>query len=416
VNLILFTTSYPYVQGGEQNFLEEEIKYLAEAFDRVIVVPEIHGEKGGERFSGIEVEDSYADYLSSHGRISRFFLGLLSTLVYKEIITRPSILLKPAYLRSLFFFAGQSEITRRWVVGWIRMQNIAARDCLFYTYWFDQAAMGIGLAKRFFSDLKLVSRAHGYDIYEERRTPPYWPCRESALGTVDFLFPDSDSGTEYLRNKYPEFVSCMETARLGIPDSGILTKASSDGVYRIVSCSRMVEVKRLDLMMHGIAAAANRQPAQRFEWCHFGTGPLQLELEKMTKELPENVVVRFAGYSTQPDLFKYYRENPVDVFMNVSISEGTSVAIMEAISCGIPIIATGVGGNKEIVSDKNGLLLPANPTPHEIADALLHHWDAPDDRRAGSRVIWAEQYDSRRNFSAFTQRLVNIRRGSARID
>lgn len=402
--LVLFTSSYPYVTGGEQNFLEVEVQYLLKSFERVILVP-IRRE--GERSNipaQIEVEDGYADYIRSRAGIKT-----LSALVYQEIISRPPLLFKPAYLERLLLFTSQAEMTRRWVVAWIRKKNIDARNCLFYTYWFNQATMGIGLSKRFFPDIKLVSRAHGGDLYEERQTPPYLPCRESALRTVDFLFPDSDAGTDYLQKKYPQFILRMETARLGTPDSGILTKASSDDIYRIVSCSRMVSVKRLDLMMQGIKVAAERRPSQKFEWCHFGTGPLKPGLEMGAKDLPENAAVRFAGYSTQPNLFNYYRENSVDVFMNVSESEGTSVAVMEAISCGIPVIATAVGGNKEIVSAKNGQLISANPSPDEIADALLHHWDTPGEKRAGSQVIWREQYNANQNFSDFVQRLVKIR-------
>lgn len=407
--LILFTASYPYVTGGEQNFLEVEVQYLLKSFERVVLVPL---SREGERANippRVEVEDGYADLMHSRNRMKTLLYGGSSSLVFKEIVSKPSLLFRPAYLERLLLFAYESEMTRQWVAAWIRKQNVDVRNCLFYTYWFHHTAMGIGLTRRSFSDIKLVSRAHGSDLYEERRTPPYWPCRESALNATEFLFPDSDEGTDYLRRKYPQFISRIETARLGVPDSGITTRASSDGVYRIASCSRMVPLKRLGLMMQGIKVAAQRRSSQKFEWCHFGTGQLRSELEAGVKELPGNVVVRFAGYSTQYDLFKYYRENPVDVFMNVSTSEGTSVAVMEAISCGIPVIATGVGGNKEIVSAKNGELLSANPLPDEIADALLHHWDAPGEKRAGSLVIWREQYNADQNFLEFVQRLVKIR-------
>jgi glycosyltransferase involved in cell wall biosynthesis len=410
--LILFTSSYPYVTGGEQNFLEVEVQHLLGSFERVILVPlKCDGERSPV-LPRVEVDDSYADHMRSNNSKNRLLINVFSALVYKEIISKPSILFKFAYLERLLMFTSQAEMTRRWVVDWIRKQNIDPRECLFYTYWFHQAAMGIGLVKNDFPDIKLISRAHGGDLYEDRQTPPYFPCRDFALQAVDFLFPDSDAGTDYLQKKYPQFALRMETARLGILDSGVITKASSDGIYRIVSCSKMVPVKRLHLVIQGIMVAAKRRPSQRFEWCHFGTGPLEPELGMMVKGLPENILVRFAGYSTQPDLFNYYRENPVDIFVNVSESEGTPVAVMEAVSCGIPVIATAVGGNKEIVSKENGYLLPANPTPDEIADTLLHHWDVPGEKRVGSQEMWRNRYNAVQNFSAFVKRLVKIRVGN----
>ncbi|MCB0101170.1 MAG: glycosyltransferase, partial [Anaerolineales bacterium] len=108
-----------------------------------------------------------------------------------------------------------------------------------------------------------------------------------------------------------------------------------------------------------------------------------------------------------------YITHPVDVFVNVSSTEGTPVSIMEAISCGIPVTATAVGGNVEIVQERNGFLLAENPTPDEIADALLSVMDARElwlEKRKGSREVWQERYNETKNFEAFAHRLVEIRK------
>ena len=76
-----------------------------------------------------------------------------------------------------------------------------------------------------------------------------------------------------------------------------MTKPSSDDVYRIVSCSKLVPVKRVGLLMQGIAAAAVRRPSQKFHWCHIGVGPLRQELEEALTSLPGNVTACFAGYA-----------------------------------------------------------------------------------------------------------------------
>jgi glycosyltransferase involved in cell wall biosynthesis len=108
---------------------------------------------------------------------------------------------------------------------------------------------------------------------------------------------------------------------------------------------------------------------------------------------------------------QHYRDSPVDLFINASSTEGTPVAVMEAISCGIPVAATAVGGNPEIVSTRNGLLLSANPTPDEIASAILSIADDPAvaEKRQGSRSTWQEKYDSKRNFQTFIATLTNLR-------
>jgi glycosyltransferase involved in cell wall biosynthesis len=408
VNLILFTAAYPFATSGEKNFLEMELPYLLRSFERVILVPERCEITRAEVLPAVEIEAGYAEYLLLHGRADTFARGARSSLVREELAGRVGLLLRPTFLKRLLFFAGQAELTRSWLTEWMKQRNMEPGSCLIYTYWFDQGAVGAGMAKKRLPDLRSISRAHGYDVYEDRQSPPYWPCRGAALGNIDFVFPVSEAGTRHLREKYPDFAEKIETRRLGVPDPGKCTGQSSDGVYRIVSCSLIAPVKRLDLMLAGIKAAAQRRPSQRFEWVHIGSG-VPGALLAGTKALPQNLRVNLVEYRTRAGLFRFYGDNPVDVFINVSASEGTPVAIMEAISCGIPVIATAVGGNGEIVSAENGLLISANPAPDEIADALLSHWDAPGQRRAGSRKVWSSKYDADKNYSEFVQRLVEIR-------
>jgi glycosyltransferase involved in cell wall biosynthesis len=109
---------------------------------------------------------------------------------------------------------------------------------------------------------------------------------------------------------------------------------------------------------------------------------------------------------------QYYQDFPVDVFVNVSSTEGVPVSIQEAISCGIPVIATAVGGNPEIVSEQNGILLSPDPQPDEIAAALLKIWDDPalaGRLRRGSRQVWQTSYNAQVNFRVFAERLKSIR-------
>ena len=69
-------------------------------------------------------------------------------------------------------------------------------------------------------------------------------------------------------------------------------------------------------------------------------------------------------------MLQFYKDNPIDVFLNVSLNEGVPVSIMEAQSFQIPVIATSVGGTSEIVDNNNGLLLSKNIQPGELAKVI----------------------------------------------
>lgn len=151
------------------------------------------------------------------------------------------------------------------------------------------------------------------------------------------------------------------------------------------------------------------------EWTHFGGAEdiRQQYTQRVANEFPANAKASFPGYQSQRELIQTYLSKPVDIFLNVSSTEGTSVAMMEAVSCGIPVLATAVGGNVEVVREKNGMLLSANPTPDEIADAFLSvcdHREAWLKKRQGSREVWQERYNETTNFEAFAQKLVEIRK------
>ena len=132
-----------------------------------------------------------------------------------------------------------------------------------------------------------------------------------------------------------------------------------------------------------------------------------------TTLLPSNVERIFRGFVSLEKIMAHYKHSPVDVFMNVSSYEGQPVSIKEAISCGIPVVATDVGGNSEIVTSKNGILLNANPPAREIADALLHMLDHPDmtvQMRKESRDLWSRLYSSEVTYPRFISNLQSIRR------
>jgi len=414
--LILFTATYPYDAGAEQTFLDVELQHLRKNFDRIILAPRKRQGALLPLSDGIEVDESYAAYLADIPFFSALGKTIFSPFFYQEIFALPWLLRYPSAMKRLLAFLAGAQMTRAWVEKWIARSGLDPAECVFYTYWFDQAAYGIGLAKRMYPALNLISRVHGYDLYEEYYyCPAYWPRRRAALSLLDRIFPDSQAGLVYLNSRYPEYSSVYELSLLGVPDPGFQTRASADGVFRIVSCSMLEPVKRIDLLIKGIASAARNKPEQKIEWRHFGNGERRSELQDLASvTFPTNAKGMLPGYTNKEDLMKYYAQNPVDVFINVSASEGTPVAVMEAVSCGIPVIATSVGGNVEIVSEKNGILLDADPTPEQIGKALLAF---PEDRsmalskRKGSHEIWREKYNADLNFQNFAQRLQKITKG-----
>ena len=414
--VLVFTSSYPYDDSLEQTFLETEIEILKSRFDRVILVPKSRMGVLLPMPEGVEVDETYSAFLKNVNYIRAGWMAASAPFLYRDLLANPAIWTKPSALKRLIVYTASARLTCEWVEAWFKTWRNNDDCVVFYTYWFDSATMGIGLSKERHPDLKLVSRAHGYDLYEDRYPVPYLPCRPQALDLTDAVFPDSFAGEEYLRNRYPAFRSKINAAFLGVKDSAGVSRSSTDGVFRIVSCAVIRPVKRVDLILEGIACAARMRPSQRFEWHHFGNGQLPGVRETLQRRademLPANAVAFLPGYSDQKALLDFYLKNSLDVFVNVSESEGTPVSIMEAISCGLPVIATAVGGNQEIVTMDNGTLLDRKLSPEHVAGALIWYLDHPAEAQAkgrASRMLWQERYDALRNFNEFAERLVELR-------
>lgn len=89
----------------------------------------------------------------------------------------------------------------------------------------------------------------------------------------------------------------------------------------------------------------------------YGKGELKNKLEDLTKELQIDDKVIFKGYISNEDVPKALNE--MDIFVVPSINESFGVAAVEAMACEIPVIASSVGGLKEVIVDKEtGYLVP----------------------------------------------------------
>jgi len=108
-----------------------------------------------------------------------------------------------------------------------------------------------------------------------------------------------------------------------------------------------------------------------------GDGPLRPFIEKLTQDMSLNEKIRFLG--TRRDINQLM--NAADAYVMSSEWEGMPMVLLEASACGLPIVATNVGGNGEIVLDgQTGFLVPPK-SPKALAQAMLRMMDIPEEVR-----------------------------------
>ena len=136
-------------------------------------------------------------------------------------------------------------------------------------------------------------------------------------------------------------------------DFAYLPTQRSSAPLQIVSTGRLVKGKRFDLL---IQAIANIQ--HPVEVNIIGNGPEYNTLEHLIQELKLQDKIKLLGYKTKEEVVTILQKS--DIFVLPSQSETFGVAYIEALSCGLPIIATDCGGPRDIVTPENGLLIPVD--------------------------------------------------------
>ncbi|WP_147303248.1 glycosyltransferase [Microbacterium bovistercoris] len=276
----------------------------------------------------------------------------------------------------------------------VREAIAGADDVVAYGFW----AMGGGLGVPWLRGIRArVTRTHGYDLYEERMSSGYLPFRPFMYRRADRVLTISEDGSQYLRRNYRQSRGKIALSRLGVYGPERAPRHPSNPFWTIVSCSSVSELKRVGLILEAVCLLSDLEGARPVRWVHFGGGPLLAEIQEAVRGAPEGVTIELRGHVDNADVLDFYARERVDVFVNASTTEGVPVSIMEAISYGIPTVATAVGGTPEIVGPqlRTGELLGADPSPKEIAESLLAVLNA-DEGTYTPRELWEREYDARR--------------------
>jgi glycosyltransferase involved in cell wall biosynthesis len=403
-DIIVFTNHYPY--GTSEGFLYEELQCLSASFYHILLCPLDSANKSFQRTVPENVKIFSPPFPDYKSKILLLSHGIFKPTPYKILIHD--------FIRSKVWTSRKKIL--RWFVAslFIRtylpvlkriLSTIENPDnVLLYFFWglqWSQLVPCMPLLKN-----KIAIRLHGSDLYEFLYKD-YIPLRELQLKRANLLVTVSETGKTYLTGRYPHLSLKIYLSRLGTTDYGWDPSGyQRTNTYLIVSCSNLVPVKRIHLIPR-ILKFVNLN----IHWVHFGNGPEIKDIKKFCKLLPSNVSFEFKGFVPTSEIIRFYQEHSVDLFINVSASEGVPVSIMEALSFGIPVIATDVGGTGELISNKNGLLIPKDFESEKVAGQIIRLLTGADfqDKRENARKTWETYSNATVNYPEFANLLFRLK-------
>lgn len=133
--------------------------------------------------------------------------------------------------------------------------------------------------------------------------------------------------------------------KLSIPEDSLI----------LGTIARLDPIKNHRLLISSFARVQKKYP--NLILIIVGDGEMRLDLEMLAKQLDISNKVIFTGFQANPVDYLQL----MDIFLLPSLSEGTAMTLLEAMSLSKPCIVTDVGGNPEIIEDKvNGLVTPSD--------------------------------------------------------
>ncbi len=173
----------------------------------------------------------------------------------------------------------------------------------------------------------------------------------------------------------------------------------------IIYVGRFVEAKGMRELITAFQALSRQRP--RVTLALIGDGVMKAGLQSLIAEAGLQDRVRLPGGQSPQGVAEWISAS--DVLTLPSWSEGYPNVVVEGVACGRPVVATDVGGTREILDDSNGILIPPRD-PAALETALARALDTSWDHQAIARAIHRTWDDVAEETLAVCQQLVAARK------
>jgi len=218
-------------------------------------------------------------------------------------------------------------------------------------------------------DQKSVLHLHGY------------PPSVDSLQAVCLTIPNGlIAVSKYIKEKWQKMVSLprCEISTNGIRSDYFLPNKDAKKIYDILYIGRLIPIKGVEYLIRSVAIIKKKFPDILVVIA--GNGPEKKKLESLTKNLGLSKNINFIGYVKAEDLVSFYNSAKIAILPSYD-REGVLTSMLEASSCGIPVITTTACSMREFLKDRvNGLMVKPKDY-RSIAKATINLLDNESMRR-----------------------------------
>jgi glycosyltransferase involved in cell wall biosynthesis len=352
ISLLVTTSTFPrWKNDTEPNFVYELSRRLTNDFEVFVLCPYANGSKEYEETDNMKIY-----------RYKYLPFGM-GTLAYDGGIVPKLNKNKLYYLQVPFFLLFQLLAIRRI----IKKHRIS----IIHAHWLiPQGFLAVSYKKLFNKKIKILTTIHGTDIYglnSLSRMKQFVLQGVDALTVVSTAVKNEVEKLGYQKEiwAYPMGIN---TAHFhpDMKDVHVKEKYEVQGDL-LLFVGRLVEQKGIRYLLEAMPAVLNKFPSSKL--MIIGDGMLKDKLIQIAKDLKIENSVIFTGPLPHADLAAYYAT--ADVFIGPSLSEGFGLVFAEAMSCGIPVIATDLPAISDIVKDNETGCIVKQRNSDQISDKII---------------------------------------------
>lgn len=388
-SLLVVTSSYPY--GHSEAFFTPELQALATRFDRIDLLPVKM--TGADRRSVPEAVRALPPLLVGNGQ------DVINTFCAPHSLV-PAVkqLFEPG--RSRFDIANMARLRAAMAR---RLPDLRAQGYdLIYVYWGTPSNTLVPQLRRV---APCVERFHGTDLWGSSGGKALRPGTNDHIDLLERAYFVSDVGRRVmLQAAGSGSESRCHVRYLGSADMGRIQPQPYEAEVSILSCAFLTPNKRVDRTAQVVRRLSETRPVR---WTHIGGGDAAA-IEDLRSQAGSDAKVDFKGNVAHADIAMIFQDVRPNLLMSMSNSEGLAINVLEAMSAGVPVVSTDVGGMAEAVTDQVGLIVEkgyfddADALAARIVQGISPGGALVD---ANPRSVWETRFDAGKNAEIFADEL-----------
>ena len=223
---------------------------------------------------------------------------------------------------------------------------------LLYSHYLFITNIALSLKQKY--HVPLVGIEHWSEINKPELSPNVRRLGEATYPHLDGLIAVADSLRQSLRRHFAQNAAVVHN--MAGREFTYRPGTQADGRLHYIATGSLIHRKGFDLLVKAFAQAGLDKA--RWQLDIVGGGPEREKLQAMIDAAGLSANITLVGQRTKTEIATMLQQS--NVFVLPSRNENFSVAVLEALACGLPVIASVCGGIRECIDEQNGLLFPVD--------------------------------------------------------